>query len=135
MTDVFSFRGEGKKVVLSRGMVALAFLILLLGFAFTTIIIDPLHESNEVPVRVGMSPHESRSDYAGVTVVVVGTKTLKMKSSVTETLLPGDVWLYAYIKCHRIIFRSFPFYGKWVLQCPFFPSHTDDILRLQPNYH
>ena len=60
-------------MVLSRGMVALIFVSLLLGFAFTTIIIDPLHESNEVPVRVGMSPPGSRLGYAGVTVVVVGT--------------------------------------------------------------
>jgi len=80
-------------MVLSRGMVALVFLILLLGFAFTTIIIDPLHESNEVPVRIGMSPHGSGSEYAGVTVVLVSTETPKMKPSVTENLLPGDVWL------------------------------------------
>jgi len=76
-------------MVLSRGMVALVFLVLLLGFSFTTIIIDPLHESNEVPVRVGMSPHGSRSEYAGVTVVVVSTETPKMKSSVTELCFQG----------------------------------------------
>ena len=84
MTDVFSFRGEGKEMVLSRGMAALVFLVLLLGFAFTTIIIDPLHESNEVPVRVGMSSREYISPYAGLTVVVVSTETPKMKSSVTK---------------------------------------------------
>ena len=60
-------------MVLSRGVVALIFVSLLLGFAFTTIIIDPLHESNEVPVRVGMSPSGSILGYTGVTVVVVGT--------------------------------------------------------------
>lgn len=60
-------------MVLSRGMVALIFVALLLGFGFTTIIIDPLHESNEVPVRIGMSPPDSRLKNADVTVVVVGT--------------------------------------------------------------
>jgi hypothetical protein len=60
-------------MVLSRGVVALIFVAVLLGFAFTTIIIDPLHESNEIPVRVGMSPPDSRLEYAGVTVVIVGT--------------------------------------------------------------
>jgi len=111
-------------MVLSRGVLALIFVTLLLGFAFTTIIIDPLHESNEVPVRVGMSSIDSRLDYAGVTVVVVGTENSKMKSPVTaETLLPGNVWLFPFVKCHRIIFRLFSFYGKWVSQFPFFSPY------------
>ena len=45
-----SLRGEGRRIVLSRGIIALLFMALILAFAFSSLIVDPAHEASELPV-------------------------------------------------------------------------------------
>ena len=48
------FRGEGRRIVLLRGLIALVFMALILSFAFSSLIIDPVQEANELPVKTSM---------------------------------------------------------------------------------
>ena len=48
------FRGEGRRIVLFRGLIALLFMALILSFAFNSLIIDPAQEADELPVKTSM---------------------------------------------------------------------------------
>ena len=48
------FRREGRQIVLFRGLIALVFMALILSFAFNSLIIDPVQEVNEMPVKTSM---------------------------------------------------------------------------------
>ena len=50
------YRSEGKWIVRSRGIVAIIFIVLILGLALNSLVIDPIYETNaEVPVKISMS--------------------------------------------------------------------------------
>ena len=48
------FRGEGRQIVLFRGLIALVFMALILSFAFNSLIIDPAQEADKLPVTTSM---------------------------------------------------------------------------------
>ena len=66
------YRGEGNSIVLPRGIIAFIFVALVLVFTFNAVVLDPMHEADEVPVRIGMSRHPLDKWYlSDVNVVVV----------------------------------------------------------------
>ena len=54
MESKILFRVEGRRIVLFRGLIALLFMALILSFAFSSLIIDPVQEANELPVKTSM---------------------------------------------------------------------------------
>jgi len=54
-TRLILFRREGKWLVLSRGIVALLLMIVAIAFSFSTIVLDPSSEGEQLPVKVTRS--------------------------------------------------------------------------------
>jgi hypothetical protein len=52
----YTHRSEGIWIVQSRGIVAIILIVLILGLALNSLIIDPIRETDEVLVKTSMSP-------------------------------------------------------------------------------
>ena len=84
------YREEEDCIVLSRGIIAFIFVALILVFTFSAVVLDPMHEADEVPVRIGMSrPSPVEWGPSEVNVVVVRMPNLLRCNLLLTELISG----------------------------------------------
>ena len=86
------FRGEGRQIVLFRGLIALVFMALILSFAFNSLIIDPAQEADKLPVKTSMFPNDPTLWMSQDVYVVVVCIFLSFNLSVDHLSLGTPHW-------------------------------------------
>jgi hypothetical protein len=89
---MYTYRSEGAWIVRSRGIVAIILIVLILGLALNSLIIDPIRETDEVLVKTSMSPGNPALQLApGDMNVIVVRPNIPERIRVTDILhLSGD---------------------------------------------
>ena len=83
----FLSRGEGRLIVLFRGMIALLFMALILAFSFNSLVVDPAHEADELPVMTSFSSNDPTLWMSQDVYIVVVRISLSSTSSVDHPSL------------------------------------------------
>ena len=89
----FYYRSEGKWIVRSRGIVAIIFIVLILGLALNSLVIDPIYETNEVPVKTSASRGNPGILLEGFNINVIVVRPINTESIMPRTQILSGIQL------------------------------------------